>query len=463
MFKVRARIVKKRTKKPARTFKEVNLFKLHVPVKRILPFFWLEAFVSFAGQKETKLMNMRKVILLTLSAFLITPSPLFPEEPKDIFRQTISAVVLVVTNVQPDGKASSLGSGFIVDPKGIVLTNRHVLTGARQVSVKLIDGTSYSVNGIYLDANRDICLLKIDAQKLPALPLADSDSIAVGEKVYTIGNPLGLSFTFSDGMLSGKRNFKEIKYLQFTAPISPGNSGGPLLNSIGQAVGIVTATTSGENLNFALAINEVKPFVAAIPSLKFEPMVSGKAEEILSKKNTAFSSQENDDQAIADLTKAIERKYNLVESYNNRGILYVRKGNYDQAIPDFTKTIALKPDLVDAYCNRAAAYIQMGKYKEAIQDCSKAIQLNPKLADAYHNRAIAYIQQKDYTDAIQDCSKAIALDPTLADAYNNRGVAYYHKGAYKKAWADIHTAEQMGYKVNAQFLESLKKASGREK
>lgn len=404
---------------------------------------------------------MKKLIGLIIVFSWVVPSPLFAQDPKEIFRKAIPAVC-VVTNTQSSGRTVGLGSGFIVDPEGVVVTNRHVLKGARQVSIKLNDETTYKVTGVYFDAGRDICLLKVDAHSLPVLALADSENIVIGEKVYTIGNPLGLSFTFSDGILSGKRIIKENKYLQFTAPISPGNSGGPLLNSSGQVVGIVTATTAGENLNFALAVNEIKPLVAGISALLFESFESGTLPDILGKESIGISPMQEYDHAVFNYTNRIELNINTVDSYNNRGLLYIRKGSYDMAISDFSKALELDPRLVDAYCNRGAAYIYKGGYEQAVRDSTKAIKLNPRLVDAYNNRGIAYLHLYDYDLAIKDFSRAIKFDHQRADVYANRAIAYHHKGKYSKAWADMRKAEKLGMPADPRFLEELKKDSGRE-
>ena len=403
----------------------------------------------------------RNIIVVFLFVTFASPIRLCADDPKEIFRQAISAVVLVETNAR-SSRSRGFGSGFVVGSDGVVVTNRHVLTGARDVSIKLNDGSTYPVTGVYFDPQRDVCLLKADAHGLPVLSLADSDSVSVGEKVYTIGSPLGLTFTFSDGMISGKRVLKDNKFLQFTAPVSPGNSGGPLLNSQGKAVGIVTASTGGENLNFALAIDEVKPLIAAIATVKFETFASPKTQEVLGKNISSLAPISADDRAIEDYTARIELNIKPVESYNNRGLAYSHKGQYDQAIADFSKALEFDPSLVDAYCNRAAAYITQKNYTAAVKDCSKAIKIDPSVVAAYHNRAIAYLHLREYGRAIKDCSKAIALDLALTDAYNNRAVAYYRKRNFKKAWSDVHKVTQSGGTVDPQFLEQLKKASGRE-
>ncbi|MCM8787008.1 MAG: S1C family serine protease [Candidatus Omnitrophica bacterium] len=190
-----------------------------------------------------------------------TKDTFYQKEPKDIYKKISSAIVNI--EVITIDEESLIGSGFIIDSQGIVITNYHLIEKAKAINVKLKEGQLYPVTSILsYDTYRDICLLKINASNLPYISLGNSDTVQVGEKVYCIGNPLGLEYSFSDGLVSGIRNFQGIKWLQFTAPISLGNSGSPLINSNGQAIGIVTfLIRAGQNINFALAINEIKPFI----------------------------------------------------------------------------------------------------------------------------------------------------------------------------------------------------------
>lgn len=197
------------------------------------------------------------------------------KEPTEIFKNASPAIVYITT--QAATGESYLGSGFIVHASGIVVTNYHVVSSARKINVKLKDGSIYPVTSIIYydpDPNHDICILKIDCLSLPVVPLGDAKTLQVGEKIYCIGNPLGLEYSFSDGILSGIRDSEGVKWLQFTAPVAPGNSGGPIINSRGEVMGMVTfLIRSAQNLNFALAIDEIKPYISTVPKLTMEEFV----------------------------------------------------------------------------------------------------------------------------------------------------------------------------------------------
>jgi Do/DeqQ family serine protease len=164
--------------------------------------------------------------------------------------------------------SQSLGSGVIVDAtRGLILTNNHVIEGADSVSVTLGDGRTFEAQPIGSDADTDIAVIKIDAQRLQALPLADSQALRVGDYVVAVGNPFGLGQTVTSGIVSavGRSGLTGLGYqnfIQTDASINPGNSGGALVNLRGELVGINAASFNprGSNagnigLGFAIPAN----------------------------------------------------------------------------------------------------------------------------------------------------------------------------------------------------------------
>ena len=170
---------------------------------------------------------------------------------------------------QPRGpqRQRSLGSGFIIDGDGSILTNNHVVENASKIVVKLSDDQEYEAKVIGRDAKTDIAVIKINAKSsLPAANFGDSDQLEVGEWVVAIGNPFGLDSTVTSGIVSAKgRHIGQGPYdnfIQTDASINPGNSGGPLINLRGEIVGINTAifsrTGGNMGIGFAIPINLVK-------------------------------------------------------------------------------------------------------------------------------------------------------------------------------------------------------------
>lgn len=178
-----------------------------------------------------------------------------------IVDDVLQSVVSISTNI-------GQGSGAIIDAKGYVITNVHVISGASTARATTYSGKSYSANTLVgYDAAADIAVLKIDAPGLEALRFGDSDDVKVGEKVIAAGNPAGLSFTVTEGIVSAFRTFNGIKYIQTDVPINPGNSGGPLINAKGEIIGINNFKVGGfESLGFAISSNKAKNVVSKIIS-----------------------------------------------------------------------------------------------------------------------------------------------------------------------------------------------------
>ncbi|HVV88314.1 MAG TPA: trypsin-like peptidase domain-containing protein [Kofleriaceae bacterium] len=180
-----------------------------------------------------------------------------PLDAKEIVQQSKPAIVRIEDE---DGR---VGTGFAIDPAGQVATNLHVVVGASDIKVTLLDGTVLPVNQVVaLDPEHDLAIIHVSpAKPLPVLQLGDSDKVAAGDPVVAIGNPLGvLDYTVSDGLIAAIRQLTPgVTLLQISAPISQGSSGGPLFNPFGEVIGVAVAiSTEGQNLNFAVPSNYVR-------------------------------------------------------------------------------------------------------------------------------------------------------------------------------------------------------------
>ncbi len=177
---------------------------------------------------------------------------------KEILSASAPAVAFIETR-DATGRPLGQGSGFVVDPSGIIATNFHVIQGAHAVEVKLKDGEVYDSTGVIdYDVRRDIAVIKIRGVRLPTLKLGDSRKVEQGDRAIAIGNPLGLEHTVSDGLVSALRILEGTRYFQISVPISPGSSGGPLFNTKGEVIGITAAAVVAEgaqSLNLALPID----------------------------------------------------------------------------------------------------------------------------------------------------------------------------------------------------------------
>ncbi len=176
-----------------------------------------------------------------------------------------------------EGPRRGSGTGFLIDPSGLILTNHHVIVDADRIMVRLTDGRNLRAERIGSDPDTDIALIKVDATRpLPFAPMGNSDSLRVGEWVLAIGNPLAYEHTVTVGVVSfiGRKLFDTSldRYIQTDAAINFGNSGGPLINGRGEVIGINAAISSrAANIGFAVPINQAS---AILPQLREKGRVS---------------------------------------------------------------------------------------------------------------------------------------------------------------------------------------------
>jgi hypothetical protein len=197
---------------------------------------------------------LKGLLLIVISFAPVTHAQEVPAN--EIFKRANPSVVLIET-YDDAGKLSGRGSGFIISSDGRVLTNFHVIAHTKRATVRLANDDAYDqVYVLGVDRRKDIALLKIDAVNLIPLKLGNSSSTQIGDKLYTLGTPLGLQNTLSEGLLSGVRQMDGYKLFQLSAPVSHGSSGGPVMNASGEVIGLVDLTISeGQNLNFAIPID----------------------------------------------------------------------------------------------------------------------------------------------------------------------------------------------------------------
>ena len=210
-------------------------------------------FVRLAHQAVPSVVNISTVS---------TVKTAFANDPRDLFQEFFGSGI--PSRDLP--KTAALGTGFVIDPSGIILTNHHVVAGADEISVQFTENPEEKptpARVIGRDPELDLALIQVkSSRKLEALPLGDSDALQVGEYVMAIGNPYGNGHSVTHGIVSAKgRNAPGAlaSWLQVDAPINPGNSGGPLLNLRGEVVGINNAIDArGQGIGFAIPINYVK-------------------------------------------------------------------------------------------------------------------------------------------------------------------------------------------------------------
>ena len=233
------------------TTKEESVRTNQTPVN--LPQNYVSDVVNRVGDSVVRIDASRKVS---------TGAPAMFDDP--FFRQFFGSQT---PNFPQSQIQRGMGSGFVVSDDGLIITNAHVIEGSESVEVTLKNGRTFKGEVMGTDSMTDIGVIKIEAENLPAVKIADSNKLQPGEYAIAIGNPLGLDNTVTTGIVSGTGRSsaqvgisdKRINFIQTDAAINPGNSGGPLLNAKGEVIAVNTAIIQGaQGLGFAIPINQAK-------------------------------------------------------------------------------------------------------------------------------------------------------------------------------------------------------------
>ena len=229
----------------------------------------VSAWASDKVQKHKAALTAKPMFVDGGSALFRERPPVLPAfQPPTSLAPLVKAVRPGVVNLSTSNGASSrsLGSGFIISPEGLVVTNNHVIERAQSIRVRLADGRELDAALVGRDPSTDLALLRLQgagAVALPTVYLGDSDQLEVGDWVVAIGNPFGLDTSVTHGIISARERVIGVgpfdDFIQTNALINPGNSGGPLFNVKGEVVGVCTAiVTQAQGIGFALPINLVK-------------------------------------------------------------------------------------------------------------------------------------------------------------------------------------------------------------
>lgn len=313
------------------------------------------------------------------------------------------------------------GSGFIID-NGKIVTNLHVIEGNKNGYV-IINGTDikHKIEGYFdYDNRNDLTILSVPSLK--GLPLILADELPKkGDKVFAFENPVISTKVFLEGKIEYSSSTLVSGIIKTSIPLKFGNSGGALVNTKGQVLGIIfgATLTSDEELNAGYAID--------VSFLK----------NLLNNKNE------------------IEKKLNIINDtyyYLNQFRLNYNAKNYSVAMSDINKSIELNPQLFMLYYNRANLKLKLNDLQGCIVDCNKSIEFVPNFAYAYYIRGIVKMKLKNNSAAKADLNKAIEIDKNFASAYNMRGIVEGNLKDFTRAIEDFDTAIKIEPKNSLFFL-----------
>jgi hypothetical protein len=251
-----------------------------------------------------------------------------------VARENLPSVVTLIA-VDDRDQPLALGSGFFITRDGVVVTNAHVVGGAAKVLLRWRGQSGTALKIVNFSRKHDLVTLQTSFTTTPPVLLGDSEAVSVGQDVVVLGNPHGLEGTVSTGIVGGLRTLNNTRFLQITAPISPGSSGGPVFDAQGRVVGIATATSAkGQNLNFALPINLLRELPPATVAFTAAKSATVDLREVDRSKDLVFFNNVIEEfglfaegSTLASLTASIQNKTNdtiadlrvLVVVKNSRG------------------------------------------------------------------------------------------------------------------------------------------------
>ena len=340
--------------------------------------------------------------------------------------QNSKAVVTLIV-YGTDGIVKCQGSGFFVNSKGLLATNAHVVSDGANVVAKLASGAFYNMKEIKrINRNDDLALLQFDAKETPCVVgLGNSDEIKMGEKVYAIGTPHGQDATLSEGNVSyPTREFNGIRHIQFTAPISPGSSGGGLFDEKGNVIGITSSflnIPSGEqagldqNLNYAVPVNDLKAM-------------------------------------ISDTSKRLEGN---AAYYYAQGTSADYRRDWNKAMDYYSEAIMLDSTYAAAYVNLASDYFSTGNYELEVKNYLKATKLDPSNSNAYFLLGTAYEDVSQYDKAINAYKTALSLEPNDKDFIYELALLYLARGDKQRARVLVNNLCRLDQGLGAVFQSIL--------
>ncbi len=380
---------------------------------------WNKLFQRIIG-KTIPFLLLCLLYLAGISAFIFSDA--HAKSAGEVF-DIASKSTVVILGYDGKGKASSMGSGAVM-PNGSVATNCHVIEKATRLAVRY-QKQEYPASRQYTDHDRDTCSLTVQGLNAPAVTLGSTRGLRVGARVYAVGAPQGLELTLSEGIVSSLREIKGGKYIQTTAPISPGSSGGGLFDEEGRLLGLTTFyLAEGQNLNFALPVE----WIGELP--KKHAKVSKLATSTVDWINRAIELEKREDWPglIAHCRRWTTAEPKNVSSWYSLGVAYHESGQTSRAIECYQKALSIDPEFADAWYNLGNVHRKSGQTSRAIEYYQKALSIDPEDAEVWNSLGVAYHESGQTSRAIECYQKALSIDPEDAKAWYNLGNAYHESG-----------------------------------
>lgn len=398
------------------------------------------------------------ILLIFLFAFSsgATAQDFLPELVKRIKPSAVA-----VETFDARGGTLSRGSGFFI-ANDKVITNRHVIEKSSRVEIHLMNGSKYAAKGVLaIDGEGDLAILQVEVPSSLAVPLPFVRTAPQeGESIVVIGNPFGLEGSVSNGIVSAVREISGYgKIIQITAPISPGSSGSPVVNMLGQVVGVATLQAAeGQSLNFAVPSERISQL--KIGELQTFASLSAETQKNKRAAAQSFYSQglgvlSRDDYARASyfFEKAVEIDPNYAEAWYQAGFSYGMLGKHSDSLRASRRAAQLRPDWAQAFVNIGASSFALAQYKDAAEAYRQATKLDADNPDAQYALGLSLNKLGRADEEILAYKRAVAIKPDFSNAIEQLGAAYFKQKRFADALAAF---EQLKiYKPDAKTFNHL--------
>ena len=349
--------------------------------------------------------------------------------PIELFKQASKSVVVIKT-YDDKGKLVSFGSGVVLDSEGDVVTNCHVVERAAKLIV-VFENKEYAATPKYVDRLRDVCSLAVPGLRAVPVTLGKSSRIDIGSTIYAVGFPTGAGMTFSDGIVSSYREVPGGHYIQFTAPVSPGSSGGGLFDDQAQLIGIPTYfVTQGQLLNFALPVE----WIVDLPARhRAQPHpLPGVYDAEIDYMNQAHELGEKDDLlAEIELCQRWAKAFPLsVRPWELLGAAYADNGDYGKAIDAYRQAVRIIPDSAQNWLELGSLYGQSRQTRKQIDAYTMAVRIKPEYVGSWYRLAVVYRDAGQFSNAVEALQHVIRINPGHLSAWMILGYSYGKLGQH---------------------------------
>lgn len=423
-------------------------------------------------------------LLICLPFALLQPASALP--PDQVFAKAAPSVVQIVA-LDASGQTVELGSGVAIG-KDLIVTNHHVVEPATHLQV--IQGErKWRPTAIFMDPERDLVQLQVIEHGLPVAEVGKGKDLRVGQRVYSIGHPMGQDITLGEGLISSLHDVEGGRIVQTSAPISRGSSGGGLFDLNGRLIAITTFTLKdSQNLNFALPAEwaQVIPermkktgnSPVHLPAIAIDMLVAceklraeGRWEELkakaldwlaLNKRSAAayafhaeaLTSLGQFEQARLSYRAALELEPGNLLLLLRLGHLHQLKGTYAEALSFFETACRMFPEDARPFFYLGSLHLLLGAKDKALQALEQSIRLDPNSAKTWEATGNTYFLKNDRAKAKEAFLEALRLDPKLPDALYHLGALYGREKNRPKALEQYYRLKPMDPKRAASLIDT---------